>query len=903
MTHVVDLNTRGFEHPASPPEFVIPHETFTLENGLVVIVHEDHTLADVTVNIWYQVGSKDEPQGRKGFAHLFEHLMFGGSQNHPGSYIKNMTNRGAWNVNGSTSKDRTNYYQTVPTSVLDYVLFAESDRMGHFIESLSQETLSAQQGVVINEKKQYEDAPYGLTDELKLRSLYPPGHPYSHPVIGFEDDIRSATLETAREWFNQYYHPANAVITLAGDITLAEAKEKIQRYFGHIPAGPVVPSISSWVPERRLDKHETFYDNVPFPKMTMSWQLPPYGEEATYHFMFLADILVGNANARLKKRLLYTEKRADNISCWVEPGLLCSLFSLSVTLNHIDDRPAVEAIINEEIARLLAEGPLTQELSLVQLSWPTYYIKSFETAASVADLLSSSKVMLGSAGGYQQLFTCLKNTRVETLQHSARDWLSNGRYTLWTLPRKIRQPTTTDESRQSIPRSGALAVPEFPLLQRRVLENGLTLTVAERRSRRLVSLNASIQFGLIHQPPALRGLLACLMELLEQSATRERSFEQLTEYLEWQGFDLSYSVDYRSMNISFNCLSTQLTDALTVLGERLFYSQLSQSDFATVKQKVKNKLIASLNTSSGIINAVKNRVMYGDGHAFDFQASLATLDALEFKDLQNFYEQYFTTGYCELVVTGDTTVDEVVCQVDAIWGMSAKPVCRPPAPAALAYPLPQSVKIYLIDKPDVEQSLIAVMQHLPGLSADSRRDFNALHAIWSNGFASRINMNLREEKNWTYGVGGIRQSWLGMNLAGMILSVQKDKTVAAMSEIVCETRRLLAHRPITDEELGQEIDSASARLGSHIARVQDLAGYIRFLAENELPDNYLLEYMEWAQTVTATRVNERAKNLIQPERFVWVVIGDLALIAELIKESGIGEVEILSTGKEKVITD
>jgi predicted Zn-dependent peptidase len=893
-----DVNSSSERNKAS--EFIIPHETFSLDNGLFVIVHEDRTLPEVTVNIVYQVGSKDEPDGRKGFAHLFEHLMFGGSTNHPGSYLKNMLDRGAYNLNGTTSKDRTNYYQTVPTSLLDYVLFAESDRMGYFIETLSQETLSTQQGVVINEKSESEDKPYGMNYFLRLRSMYPPGHPYAHPVIGLEDDILNASLQTAHQWYKQYYHPANAILTLTGDIDLETAKNKVKHYFGNIPAGPVIPSVSTWVPEMKGNKSEVFYDNVPFAKMDMVWHIPPYGDDDTYYFMFLSDILTGNDNARLKKRLQHSGKLVDSISSWVEGGLVSSNFLISLRLSNIENRAIVESIIKEEIEELLANGPTEQELALLRTSWPIEYIKHFETASSVADILSSSKLMLGSADGYQDLFNCLKSTSIEKIKLSAQRWLANGHYTMWTLPRNTHQKIAVNELRDKIPESGQISVPVFPKLHRSVLKNGLVLTVAERHTRQLVSLNASIQVGKIHQPLAQRGLIQCLTMLLQRSGAQDRTFEQLTEYMISQGFDLSISADYRSINISISCMSSQLVDALKILGDCLFHSRLSKEAFAKIKQEAKNSLVSLTHQPGGIFNYLRNTVMYGKNHAFSFEPTQTTLDELEFDFLYDFYKEYFKTELCELIVTGDTSAEEITQHIDTLWGSTAKLQDRLPIPGNLEYSVPKSSKIYLIDKPDAEQSMIGVMQHLPELDLDSRRDFNALHAIFCNGFSSRINMNLREDKNWTYGVAGIRQNWMGVGFFGLTANIQKDKTVEAMNEILNDANMLIGDKKITQEELRLEIDSSLARLGNHIATVKSLANYIHFLKENDLSDGYLLDYRLWAQDVTVNRLNERAKILINPNHFVWVIIGDASLIYDPIKESGIGEVEILKIGIDEL---
>ncbi|MBV8831023.1 MAG: insulinase family protein, partial [Acidobacteriaceae bacterium] len=286
-------------------KLAIPYEQFTLDNGLTVVVHEDHKTPVVAVNIWYHVGSKNEKPGKTGFAHLFEHLMFGGSEHLQGSYIEAMERIGATDLNGTTSEDRTNYFENVPTSALDYALFAESDRMGYFASTISQEILDLQRGVVQNEKRQGENQPYAIVEELVTKSTYPVGHPYAHTVIGSMQDLDSASLEDVREWFKTYYTPSNAVLVLAGDVTSAEAHEKARRYFNDIPPGPPVAHQRSWIAKMTGEQRETVADRVPQARVYKVWNVPGYSTAAADYLRLGAAILSHGKNSRLYRRLVY----------------------------------------------------------------------------------------------------------------------------------------------------------------------------------------------------------------------------------------------------------------------------------------------------------------------------------------------------------------------------------------------------------------------------------------------------------------------------------------------------------------------------------------------------------------------------------------------------------------------
>ncbi len=352
----------GFAASAQDLNLDIPYKKFVLQNGLTLIVHEDHKAPIVAVNIWYHVGSKNEQPGKTGFAHLFEHLMFGGSENVKTNYINAFEKIGATDLNGTTSNDRTNYFETVPTSALDYTLFLESDRMGHLLGSFDVKTLETQRGVVQNEKRLGENQPYGVVRQLIVDATYPARHPYSWSVIGSMDDLNAASLDDAKEWFRTYYGPSNATLVIAGDIDPETARAKVEKYFGDIPPGPPVAHQEAWIAKMTGSHRERVEDRVPQPRIYKVWNVPQRGTPDQAYLDLAATCLSDGKDSRLYKRLVYDEQIATSVTATDNSNEIAGQFTITATLKPGQDLTKPESAIKEEVARLIAAGPTADEL-------------------------------------------------------------------------------------------------------------------------------------------------------------------------------------------------------------------------------------------------------------------------------------------------------------------------------------------------------------------------------------------------------------------------------------------------------------------------------------------------------------------------------------------------------------
>jgi zinc protease len=377
----------------------IAFQKFTLDNGLTLIVHEDRKAPIVAVNVWYHVGATNEKPGKTGFAHLFEHLMFNGSEHYNDDYFKPFDQVGATEMNGTTNSDRTNYFQNVPKTALDMTLWMESDRMCCMNAAVDLARLDEQRGVVQNEKRQRENQPYGDVLNAIMENTYPTGHPYDGTVIGSMEDLNAASLDDVHAWFDTYYGPNNAVLVVAGDVDSEHVRERVEHYFGGIPPGPPISRQENWVAPRESDHRQVLQDRVPQARIHKVWNVPPQSSEAFDHLQLFADVLGNGKNSRLYEALVYEQQIATDVQVFPFGRELGSLMIVIVTARPGEPLDEVEAAMDAELARLLEEGMRAQELDRVKTRQLAAFIRGIERVGGFggkSDVLAASQIYDGS---------------------------------------------------------------------------------------------------------------------------------------------------------------------------------------------------------------------------------------------------------------------------------------------------------------------------------------------------------------------------------------------------------------------------------------------------------------------------------------------------------------------------
>ena len=570
---------------------------FTLPNGLTVVVHEDHKAPVVAVSIWYHVGSGDEPKGKTGFAHLFEHLMFSGSENHKGTYFQPFELAGATDMNGTTWFDRTNYFETVPTTALDMALWMESDRMGHLLGAIGQKELDTQRGVVQNEKRQGENRPYGRVDQNILSNTYPGNHPYQHDTIGSMEDLNAASLGDVKQWFHDYYGAANTTLVLAGDITVAEAKAKAEKYFGDIPAGPPVPRQQAWITPLSKSTRGVQHDHVAQPRVYRTWVVPQLGTDDAIQLDLASTVLGGGKTSRLYQRLVYQDKLVDDVSASISPFALASQFQIQADIKEGVDQAKVEAVIAEEVKKFLADGPTADELERAKIGNRAGFVRGLEKDGGKAVILAEGQVYRGDPGAYKKDLDRADAATPASVKAAADKWLSKGDYVLTVLPAGDDfNPDTEDAKVVALgPQEGRPAaklpakhdytvakstvdrssgVPQvsqfpdlkFPELERGKLKNGIEVILAQRHTIPVTHVQLMFDAGYAADQGRKLGTASFTTTLMNES-TKDLDSVEVSKRKQRLGAVTRIGCGLDACSASLNALNDQLQPSLALFAD------------------------------------------------------------------------------------------------------------------------------------------------------------------------------------------------------------------------------------------------------------------------------------------------------------------------------------------------
>ncbi len=883
---------------------VIAYEKFTLDNGLRVIVHEDRKAPIVAINVWYGVGSRDEPKGRSGFAHLFEHLMYNGTENYDDEFFGPLETVGATQVNGNTWFDRTVYYETVPTPALPLALWMESDRMGHLLNAVTQEKLDEQRGVVQNEKRQGDNQPYGLMEYRVLEGLFPEGHPYRHSTIGSMEDLDAASLEDVHGWFKRYYGAANAVLVLAGDINAEEARPLVEKYFADIPAGPPLQKWRSWVPEHQRNTAEVLYDQVPQARLSRNWATPGRTEKERAYLSLSASILGGGKASRLYQKLVQDEQIATQASAYLSPHKLASFFSVEADLAAGGSMDRLIAETDAVLEDFLARGPTQDELERAKARFNAGLIRGLETVGDddgKAGILGKGELYAGDPHFYLTLFEWVNDATVEDVRLAAEKWLSSGHHQIEVLPYAQYATTETDADRSKLPYPSSSPDLQFPAVESFSLQNGVKVYLAKRSAVPVVETAIVFDAGYASDAPDSIGVSSFTLSMLDEG-TRKRSSLEIASDAGRLGASISTSSNTDLSVVSVSALKSSLPDSYDLFADIVRNSNFPQDEIDKLKVKWLSQIEQEKAQPVQLALRLLPPLLYGDGHPygvpFTGSGNAHTIKTLTRDQLVAFKEKWLGAHNASIYIAGDVDADEVRPLLEKSFGAWRTDTPKPQK--NFQAPLEGRARVILIDKPNSPQSVI-----LAGILAPSATDpqavaIDAMNDIIGGQFSSRINMNLREDKSWAYGAYTFMSSAAGPRPFFAYAPVQSDKTAESIMELRREMKSFLSDQPARQDELTRVVDNSIRSLPGQYETSTAVLGSMITSRRFERPFNYPETLKGAFENLSLEEVRSVARRVIKPDDFIWVIVGDLKNIEHPIQDLGIGAVDVWTLDGEPV---
>ncbi len=906
-------------------------ERYKLPNGLEVILHEDHSVPIVAVNIWYHVGSKDEQPGKTGFAHLFEHMMFQGSKHVP-EYFRPVQEAGGA-LNGSTSCDRTNYWETVPSNFLELALWLESDRMGFLLDALDEKKFSNQRDVVKNERRQtYENRPYGLAPKILCEALYPPAHPYSWLTIGIEEDLDRASFEDVREFFCRYYIPSNASLALAGDFEPSEARRLIERYFAEIPPGPPVPRVARWLPKLAGEKRISAEDRVQLPRLYLAWPSPPQFEADEPETEILAAILGDGKSSRLFRSLVYEKQIAQEVSVAQWTQEIAGQFQIVATAKPGHSTEELEAAMDEEIEKLKHAPPTEEEIARARNKLETFFVEQLQRIGGFggrADSLNRYNVFLGDPTWIEKDIERYLRVDALDVQRVASLYLGDGRVNLSVVPfapsargeplgakarpnsiavnprppkaepsaalpqapaiKTDRSSFTTTEHRERRPAPAPTPPFRLPRVQRKRVD-GLEIVLVEKHELPIMVGVLLVKAGAAADPADQPGLATMVAAMLDEG-TDTRSSIELASELELIGARVEARSDRDSSMVVIESLKKHWPRALALFADVVQHASFPARELERVRKQQRTDLLRLKDNPHALANLISLAVLYGKDSPYGhpIEGTEAFVSQVTREQLESFYRRHYDPEQAVLILVGDTTLTETEEELETTfqpWLGTARgqqtAAVNPAANNSAAFLQPTCV--YLVDKPAAPQSVLRVGHVTVPRNHPDYFPLVVMNAVLGGQFVSRLNMNLREARGYSYGFLS-RFEWLqgpSNLLAGG--SVETAVTREAIRETLKEFREIRGEQPITLSEL----DAAKAAIMRGYPRgfetPAQIAGRLCEMVLFDLPEDYFETFQSRVEGVSLEDVRRVAMQYLDPDRLMILVVGDRNALEPKLKE-------------------
>jgi zinc protease len=895
------------------------YEKYTLPNGLTVLVHEDHRLPLVAIDLWYHVGPVNETAGRTGFAHLFEHMMFEGSE-HVGekAHFKYLEGAGATDINGTTSFDRTNYFETLPSNQLELGLWLESDRMGFLLETLDRTKLTNQRDVVRNELRQDENQPYDLADEEQFHLLFPKSHPYYAAVIGSHADVEAARLKDVRDFFHNFYTPNNANLAIAGDFKPEELKALIEKYFGPLKKGPDVAPVNIETPPITWERKSTITDTVQLPRVSVAWLTAPAFQPGDAEAILLARILGEGKSSRLYRKLVYEKQIAQSATCDIESLKLAAVFGCDVTARPGTTVEQLQAAVDEELDHLRKDGPTQAELDGArneQLSRLIGGLQRLGGFGGIADRMDLYNYYLDDPGYLPKDIKRYQAVTVASLTKVAQSTLGNNqRVIVDTVPgQKVthevpRSPDDTDATvkitppydqafedaqgwRKEAPRPGPSPDLHLPVPATFTLSNGMKVYLVEDHSLPVLSATVLTRAGGESNPtdkPGLSGFTAALLT----EGTKDRSATELADDADQLGAQLTSTSDMDGARASISGLSNTTDASFDLLSDVIEHPAFSPEEVERVRKQRLTSIVQEADQPVLSTLRVGLRALYGDQpYGYRPVGTTAAVKSITRDDLNTFWQQHYGPQDSALILAGDVKESEARRLAEQYFKGWTAPDLKTVVDLPITSPAVSQRKVIIVDKPGSPQTvLLAFGLGVPRTTPDYPA-VNVMNDIFGGLFSSRLNMNLREQHGYTYGAFSQFTFYRYGGPVYIGAQVRTDVTARAAKELFAEMGRI-GTVPATPAELKLAKESELRSLPGQFETGGEVTANIGQIFNYNLPIDYYAKLPAQYEAVTPEAVEQAAKQDIHPDNVIVVAVGDRARIEPGLKELNLGPIEL-----------
>ncbi|MEO7265541.1 MAG: pitrilysin family protein [Ferruginibacter sp.] len=909
-------------------ELVIPYSKYVLPNGLTILVHEDHSDPIVHVDVTYHVGSAREEIGKSGFAHFFEHMMFEGSDHvAKGEHFKVITDAGG-TLNGSTNLDRTNYFETVPSNQLEKMIWLEADRMGYLLDAVTQEKFENQRSTVKNERGQnYDNRPYGLTNEFSSKNLYPYGHPYSWLTIGYVEDLNRVTVDDLKNFFLRWYGPNNATITIGGDVKTADVLKLVEKYFRAIPKGPAVQK--TILPKVVLpkDRYVSYTDNYArLPMLSKAFPTVP-----NYHKDMAALACLAQVLGQGKNSIFYQEmvkpKKALQASAFSQLAELAGVFAMQVTPYPGNSLASMDSLVYAAFEAFEKRGVTDDDISKFKGGIEAQYINGLQAVSGKVSQLAAFQTLAGNPNMIGKLLSMYRSLTKADVMRVYNEYIK-GKHSV-TVSVLTKDPAvakaapdnyTVDTShyvrphygydglhyvkgkdnldRAKIPGNGPNPLIHVPAFWTKNLPNGIKMIGARNSEIPTVTMTVSIPGGHLAQAndPSKIGLASMVARMLNED-TKKYSAEDMALELQKLGSSINVSSDIDDISFSVQSLKKNIDKTLNLLQERMFAPNFTEEAFDRIQKQALEGFKQAKSQPATIASRVYNTLNYGSNNILGMSenGTEQSIKNLTIKDVQEYYDNYFTSAGTKVVLVGDITENEILPKLGFLNKLPNKQITLPQPGEA---PIISQTQLYLVDVPKAAQTEFRI-GYPTGLKYDATGEYykaGLMNYTLGSGFNSRLNMNLREERGWTYGA---RSSFSGDKYGGMFTfssGIRADATDSALVDVMKDIQHYVDHG-IEDKELVFTKNAIGQRDALQYETGPQKAGFIRRILDYNLPGNFVEIQNKQLSAISKDEIDALAKKWLPIGKMNILLVGDKAKILPGLQKLGYEITELDVDGK------